>query len=312
MSIYFTPLDREALLHVEGPDARTFLQGQTTCDVRTIDPEHALPGACCTPQGRIIFDFLMCQASEHHFVLRLRRDILKTSAATLAKYIVFSKAVIDSEQPNWRPFAVWGDGAHEVLKRIFTTVPDAQYDCVSGPGFVLAQLDALSQQFECYVDTATQPGIAAELASALSPASEDSWQALQIESGIARIETATTEHFIPQMLNYDFTGHLSFSKGCYTGQEVVARMHYRGTPKRRMYLATLQDEPATAGALLYSNGSEQSVGTVVNSTTTIDNKCIALVVATTESVTRELHLDSIDGPLICLGTLPYSLGNDTA
>ena len=92
MTCYYANLDHEALLHVQGPDALSFLQGQVTCDTRSLRADLALPGACCTVQGRVVFDFLLGQLEADHLVLRMRRDILASSAALLAKYIVFSKA----------------------------------------------------------------------------------------------------------------------------------------------------------------------------------------------------------------------------
>jgi folate-binding protein YgfZ len=142
----------------------------------------------------------------------------------------------------------------------------------------------------------------------MKPGSELQWQALQIANGIARIEAATVEEFVPQLLNYDRTGHISFSKGCYTGQEVVARLHYLGKPKRRTYVAELPFEASCpAGTAVYDTVSGQTVGTIVNSCTA-QGKTRALVTATTGGVANGLRL--ADGALLTLGELPYSLETD--
>ena len=308
MNAHHCILERETLLHISGPDTLKFLQGQTTCDTDKIDDSHALLGAYCTPQGRMACDFLLAQVAQDHFVLRMRRDIVEQSAATFGKYIVFSKAELDSANSDWQCLACWGENARDVLATVFSTLPDEQLGSSHGENFVVIQLDQAGQQFECYLNSAAQPDLLAQLTAALPVAGESLWQALQITSGIGRIEAATVEQFIPQMLNFDITGHVNFNKGCYTGQEVVARMHYRGKPKRRMYLASSPSgHTPVAGDALFTDGSEQSVGTVVNSARSNDDRLLALVVATVGGIENGLHVGAPDGPSLEVGELPYPL-----
>jgi folate-binding protein YgfZ len=301
-------LERETLLHISGPDTLKFLQGQTTCDTDKIDGSHALLGAYCTPQGRMACDFLLVQVAQDHFVLRMRRDIVEQSAATFGKYIVFSKAELDSANSDWQCLACWGENARDVLGTVFSTLPNEQLGSSHGENFVVIQLDQAGQQFECYLNSVAQPNLLAQLIAALPLADESLWQALQINSGIGRIEAATVEQFIPQMLNFDITGHVNFNKGCYTGQEVVARMHYRGKPKRRMYLVSSPSgHTPIAGDALFTDGSEQSVGTVVNAARSHDDRVLALVVATVGGIENGLHVGTTEGPSLEVGELPYPL-----
>lgn len=298
MNSYYTSLPNEALLHIEGPDSLKFLQGQTTCDTRKIDDTQALPGVYCTVKGRVVCDFLLTEIADQHYVLRMRRDILATGLTTLAKYIIFSKAQLDAEREDWQTFACWGPDAKSIITLLVGHAPDTQYGRASGEGCVVVQMDESGCQFECYIDTKTQSSLVAALTNGFLPGETHDWQALQIALGIARVEAATVEEFIPQMLNYDLSGHISFDKGCYTGQEVVARMHYRGTPKRRLYRTTLPTaETAAAGDLLYSSGANQSSGTVVNSVTAAGESS-ALVVATVATAEQGFHLRAETGPLL--------------
>ena len=137
MTCYYANLDHEALLHVQGPDALSFLQGQVTCDTRSLRADLALPGACCTVQGRVVFDFLLGQLEADHLVLRMRRDILASSAALLAKYIVFSKAQLSSGDNGWRVLAVWGPQAVTLLQGIFGAAPAGRFASCHGDGFLL-------------------------------------------------------------------------------------------------------------------------------------------------------------------------------
>lgn len=306
MTSFYAPLQQDTLLHIAGPDTLTFLQGQVTCDTRRLGPEQALLGAYCTPQGRVVCDFLLCQLAPEHCALRLRRDIRQESAATFGKYIIFSKAEVDSARDDWQLLGCWGPGAAAALRQVFDMAPDGHLACCIGEDFALVQMDEDGRQFECYLQEQRWQSLQPAFAGVMEGSDEGAWQALAIARGIGRIEAATTGEFIPQMLNYDLTGHVSFSKGCYTGQEVVARMHYRGTPKRRMYLATVQgsQQPA-AGTALYSGG-EQSVGNVVNSCRA-DGKTLALVVATADGVADGLACGGPDGSALEIGQLPYPL-----
>ena len=310
MNCQYAPLEEEALLHIAGPDSLTFLQGQTTCDTRSVDPGHAIPGAYCTPQGRVVCDFLLSQLAEDHYVMRMRRDIRAGSAITFGKYIIFSKAELDAERDDWQVLACWGPDAAGALNDLFGAVPAERFGAIGGDGFVLVQMDDNSQHFECYLETAKNPQRLAQMDEIMHLAPPAAWQALQINAGIGRIEAATTGEFIPQMLNYDLTGHINFTKGCYTGQEVVARLHYRGKPKRRMYQAELPGiETVTAGTPLYSSGTQQSVGNIVNSALT-DERQLGLIVATATGVENGLHLEAEDGPALKVGELPYSVQSD--
>jgi folate-binding protein YgfZ len=308
LSHFYTPLEQEALLHISGPDAQTFLQGQVTCDVHQVTADHSLPGAYCTPQGRVVCDFLLCQLQEQHLVLRLRRDLRATAAGVFGKYIIFSKAELDSENDDWQLFGCWGSGVAPALQGIFGSIPGAGYASAGGDGFLVVQTDSLGERFECYVHKSRLPSILEGLESTLQLAGEADWQVLDIDAGIARLQAATSSEFVPQMLNFDLTGHISFNKGCYTGQEVVARLHYRGTPKRRLYRAGLPTgAPAQPGDALYGSNGEQSVGNLVNVVHSANDTAAALLVATVATVDEGLHLQAPGGPALELGELPYSL-----
>jgi folate-binding protein YgfZ len=307
LNCQYARLEQEALLHIIGPDTLKFLQGQTTCDTRKVDADHALPGVFCTPQGRVVCDFLLCELAPEHFALRMRRDIRAGSSAVFGKYIIFSKAKLDATREDWIAVAVWGSESGKALAELFGEAPTRRFDVTRGEGFVLVQLDDQGQQFECYLHSAKRQAHLAAMASVMQAGTESAWQALQIASGIARIEAATVEEFVPQILNYDLTGHISFNKGCYTGQEVVARLHYRGKPKRRTYVAELPlAASCSAGAPVFAANSDQSVGNIVNCCVA-NGKTHALVAATAGGVADGLHLDQPDGPPLKLGELPYPL-----
>ncbi|MBP6683761.1 MAG: folate-binding protein YgfZ [Halioglobus sp.] len=313
MSCYYTTLGREALLHIQGPDARTFLQGQVTCDTRKLSASAALPGSYCTAQGRVVCDFLLCALAEDHLILRMRREIRAHSAAVLARYIVFSKAQLQAEREDWQVVACWGADAAGTLQQLFGAIPSTRYGASRGQGFCIVQLDKEGSQFECYLEQTSAAALARRLEQAVQAGAEQQWQALQIASGIARIEAGTSDQFVPQMLNYDVTGHISFNKGCYTGQEVVARLHYKGTPKRRLYLAgiaraDITGQPqVTAGDPLFCSNNSQAVGNVINCVATPEGALQLLVTSTRDGIEAGLRLFATDGPLLQTAPVPYPI-----
>ncbi len=307
VSACFSKLESEALLHIAGPDTLKFLQGQTTCDTRKLTPTQALPGAYCTPQGRVVCDFLLVQLGDNHVVLRLRRDILDTAAATLGKYIMFSKADLDAARQDWMTIGCWGAGSAAALAAITgLELPGTINTAASGEGCIVVCCDPAQERYEVFIDSVNQPSLLEAVAQAMQPTAEAAWQAWQINAGIARVEAATSGEFVAQSLNYDLTGHISFNKGCYTGQEIVARLHYRGKPKQRTYLAELDSEmELPAGTALYSAGKEQSTGSVVNSATWQGKTC-CLLATTAGAAEAGLELQGAGAKLHLL-PLPYDL-----
>jgi folate-binding protein YgfZ len=302
---YFSLLTNESILHISGPDSLKFLQGQTTCDTSVVDATHATIGAFCTPQGRVVCDFSLAQLAGEHFAMRMRRDIRERAAEVFGKYIVFSKAELDAKRDDWLVLGAWGEGIEESLQAVFEDIPGERWTSVSGTGFTLIRTSQSEPHFEIYLSTDSEK--LSQLKNNSDQCDETLWQREQISAGIARIEAATVETLVPQVLNYDLTGHISFSKGCYTGQEVVARLHYRGKSKRRTYQAILP-QPANAGDSLFSEGGQQSVGNVIN--TAGGENILALVCATEDAIQKGLRLDSAEGPLTTLIPLPYALGSD--
>lgn len=311
MKTHYCVLEQDALLHIIGPDSLTFLQGQTSCDTQTVNASQAVNGVYCNVKGRVVCDFLLCELGNEHFGLRMRRAIREDSAAVFGKYVIFSKATLDASRDDWKCIAIWGEDAKEQLEEVFPALPARRYEAASGEGYNLIQLDEAATRFECMLDSESNAALLNSIENKYSAGTESDWQAQEIRAGVARIEPETVEEYVPQILNYDLTEHLNFKKGCYTGQEVVARLHYRGTPKRRSYLASYVaslesvDIPK-AGTSLYGASGEQSVGNVINSASW-QGQVIALVAATAEGAANGLHLENSTGTALTLGELPYSI-----
>ena len=308
---FLAELPHESLLRIRGPEASKFLQGQVTCDTRRLSAEQAMPGAYCTPQGRVVCDFLLAEHEPEHLLLRMRQSILEASAATFGKYIVFSRAEIATDTDQWRILGCWGPDAAAVLEQLLPRLPADDWQAVSGPGFTVVALPGA--RFEIYLHGEPGQALDERLRQLSTTGDAADWIALEIRSGIARIEAETAQMFIPQMLNYDLSGHIRFDKGCYTGQEVVARLHYRGKPKRRLYTATAVTGALPApGDALYTTDSPQASGNVVNAIADDQDPDRSLMLATLTVATadRGSHLQDADGPTLELGEHPYMAAFD--
>ena len=264
VSNFIAKLNSRGALLVSGPEARRFLQGQVSCDVDLLHSDRALPGTCCTPQGRMVCDFLLQLVDADSCLLSMHDSLCAEAAAVLGKYIVFSKAELAVVSKDWAHYAVWGseaaarlglqtdtDGCTQLRDGVcYTQIESAQMNGAPANG--------AGQRFEIAAPAALESALVARWQPLFEPADENAWQLCNIAAGAAHLEAATSGMFLPQMLNFQFTGHVSFSKGCYTGQEVVARLHYRGQTKRPLYRATLL--PDTAPGPLPAAGAAPAAG----------------------------------------------------
>ena len=276
-------LEHYGFLAVEGPDTGKFLQGQTTCDLDKVSDTQAQLGAFCTVKGRTLSSFLIASDQQHH-LLRMRRDLVATTAKAIAKYIVFSKATHTDASEDFTAIGLSGATAGSIIARVFGALPGGQYQSVSRDGAVAVQLDEGAMLFECWLPSDQLALLWPQLNSGQALLSAQHWQLLVIRQGCGEVSAATSELFIPQMLNYHLTGAISFTKGCYTGQEVIARMHYKGKLKRQLYRIALETKSIEPGDDLYGPNSEQSIGKIVNCIAVGAHRSEALAVITRANV----------------------------
>ncbi|MFT4917934.1 MAG: folate-binding protein YgfZ [Zhongshania aliphaticivorans] len=306
--LQLSPLSQYGFLAIEGPDCSKFLQGQTTCDWRAISTEQASLGSYCNIKGRMVISFIAGMASPEAALLRLHADTAESGRDTLGKYIVFSKAKIRNASDERVAIGISGKSARQDLQAIFNELPSkamAQISCDKG---IIVQLDEAGERFEYWGLCEHAISIWQQLSPTADICSADYWEALNIAAGIGEVCASSQDMFIPQMLNYQVIGGVSFSKGCYTGQEVVARMQYRGKLKRRLYKATL---PASGlnyppGTELFGGEAQQSIGNLV-SMVSGDQKCELLAVLTEDAVASgEIHFAN-SSALLSVAELPYAI-----
>ena len=235
------PLSDHALLSVHGNDAAKFLQGQATCDIRRLNQNQILLGGHCNNKGRMISSFTVAaKHPETELFLRVRSNIETSASQALHKYIVFSKAKIISAP--WLALACIGDLSP--LESVGPLPSAGEFADFAG-GLCLRQSENWA---ELWLPIEEVPKIYHQLAPQSVLLSSHTFDAHLIQQGIAEICAATQEAYVPQMLNYHLIGGVSFNKGCYIGQEIVARMEYRGSLKKHTYLASIaSDAPLSIG-----------------------------------------------------------------
>jgi folate-binding protein YgfZ len=306
-SLRITALSQYGLIAIDGPDTHKFLQGQTTCDWRKIDTEHAARGSYCNIKGRMVISFLAGMISSETALLRCHSDTTASGRDTLAKYIVFSKAKIRDASEEFVALGLSGSLARQHIITAFGAAPEGLMAQTSDGQSVIVQLDDAGERFEYWGPAEAALNFWQAISTDANISDSQYWEQLNIAEGIGEVCASTQDVFIPQMLNYQLIGGVSFNKGCYTGQEVVARMQYRGKLKRRLYRAKLAGKAFNhlPGSELFSDGA-QSIGNLVMAAQG-EEHCELLAVLTEDAVSNgQIHFAE-ESSFLQILELPYSI-----
>ncbi len=294
MSIFTSPLPGEAVIRLRGGDIPTFLQGQLTCDLRRLTPEESLRGALCNVKGRVISDVRVLWLNDEEVLLRLRRSLAPEFAQTLQRYAQFSRITVTYEPSGPQILGIYGDLTEAgPASGLFTELANGH---VSRQDGLLALRSSISQGEIILLDTYPDidPDTALEALGVMaSPGDSAHWQAETLRDGHYAVEASDSETYTPQALNYDERGLVAFDKGCYTGQEVVARLHYKGKSKRRLQVYRCEGDaaPADTGAPLMDEHGTR-VGACLRLEQTFDDQCLLAAEVTNELRHKALILSS--------------------
>ncbi|MEK1908082.1 MAG: folate-binding protein YgfZ [Pseudomonas sp.] len=305
-SAFFCTLTHESLLAVRGTDAAKFLQGQVTCNLNYLDQHSTSLGARCTPKGRMTSSFRILPEGDG-YLLAMASELLDAQLADLKKYAVFSKSTLSDESGAWVRFGLsQGDS---VLASLGLDLPQDADAVVRAERLIALRLPGGRAELWAPANETTR--LHQQLGAALPEAPLNAWLLGQVRAGIGQVFGPTRELFIPQMINLQALGGVSFKKGCYTGQEIVARMQYLGKLKRRLYRLSLtgSDLPA-AGAELFSPVHGSSVGEVVLAAHAEQGIELLAVLQEDAKNDGRLHLGSLEGAALSLLDLPYALDAD--
>lgn len=296
-------LDHLGCIRASGQDARDFLQAQLSNDINDLQNNRAQLSAYCNPKGRMLAQFLVLPAQDD-FLLILPRTTLAATLKRLRMFVLRSQVVLDDASDDLVCLGLAGDA----LPDLPLPLPEHDYDLASLDGSRICRLPSPTPRYLHIADADRSKTVWSEFADSLLATDQHLWHWLDIQAGLPSIWPQTVEEFVPQMVNLELINGVNFKKGCYPGQEIVARMHYLGKPKRRMYRLTLdQSAPPLPGADIYVAGSDgQSAGKVVLAEPDQSgSECLAVL--RNDSVDADLRLGSVDGPRLSLASLPYSL-----
>jgi folate-binding protein YgfZ len=345
------PLTHWGLIRARGADAAAFLHGQLTNEVLGLDPGGVRLAGFCSAKGRLQASFVVWRPAPDEFLLACHASVLAATLKRLSMFVLRSQCKLTDAglvapaaaataamaeagsapgSPGLRCTGLVGVAAERVLAAAGLPVATGgpaglamQRRGVDG-GTVLAlpAVGGVARAVWVAPEGVAAPGAAGATTVAAEPTlSLDEWRWLEVLSGVPVIEAPTAEQFVPQMLNYELIGGVDFQKGCYPGQEVVARSQYRGTVKRRMFLFDLGPEPghgvgdsgaavAAPGAEVFHSGDPgQPAGMVVNAAPWPGGAGTSALVEVKLAALGggSLHLGSADGPVLRRAALPYAV-----
>jgi folate-binding protein YgfZ len=304
------------LIQFAGEDAQSFLQGQLTCDVSKVSSSAAplaTYGGYCNPKGRLLASCLLWHDNSG-YLMQLPSALRAGIQKRLSMYVLRAKVRVADASDSVVRIGVAGNDASALIQSILGEISPFRLGVRQGERGSVISLSG--ERFELIIAKEHAAAVWQGLKRGARPVGAACWDWLDIRAGIPVILPATQEQFVPQMVNLDAIGGVSFQKGCYPGQEIVARTQYLGKIKRSMYLAAIKVEPGTAPILPVSAGDElfsadmgdQSSGTVVNAAPSPGGGFDALAVIQISSAeASQVRWKSPDGPKLEIMPLPYAI-----
>lgn len=301
-----------SLLRVAGTDAQKFLNGQFTNDLGFVDASRSQLSAWCTAQGRMLV-LLRIFKRDDSYLLQLPISVREDFVKRLRMFIMRSKVTVEDTEGQLIAFGLAGPDAERLLGGAIGEVPRQNDQCLTHDAITVTRMPGIHPRFEIIAPLSDATALWKKLREQATPTGFDAWAWHDIMAGIPTVLPPTREAFVPQMANLELIGGVNFKKGCYPGQEIVARMQYLGKLKQRLYRAHSADEPPAPGTPIFMPDSEQSVGTVVDARLSPETGSdLSAVIQIAAAASDDLRLGSANGPRISIAPPPYSLESPTA
>ena len=311
MPVTLTPLSHLSVLLAHGPQAADLLQAQFTQEVRHWPADTARMAAFCTPQGRMLADFLLWKTSAGDIAMALDSSLADATLRRLRMFILRLHCKVDDASAEQTLYGVLqSPDEDDVLGPDAWSCPAEPWSVQRREGIVLIRLPDAPGTRRLLLVSESPFGLRdiEGLRTQIAEGTKEEWMLAEVRAGIGHVTEATTQQFVPQMLNYEALGAVDFKKGCYPGQEIVARTQYRGTIKRRTYRLVGPGPLAAGDEIFQSDDPTQPCGMVVAAApTTRDWEALAELKIAATATPGTLHARSIDGPALSLATLPYAL-----
>jgi len=308
------PLVNYEFIKISGTDSVSFLQGQLSCNTELLSEQRSLTGALCNLKGRVIADFRLLQQGEH-YLMQCAEGMAAEIVTTLNKYAVFSKVEITAlpttdKTADSAPtvIGIMDNDVDAALQILELELPNNANEVTATDHCSAVRVFGPARRIELWFHSPSalesfSQGFAGQESDDLQP-----WLRADIEAGIIHVSPALSTEYTPQLLNYDIAGLIDFKKGCYTGQEIVARMFYRGTAKKRLHLASCSHTIGSSSAVVYGDkeGDRGEILAYSNSDSD-EHKLLAILPAEIDDSAQPLQLSDQADSVISILALPYCL-----
>ncbi|HEX4884806.1 MAG TPA: folate-binding protein [Casimicrobiaceae bacterium] len=297
------------LVAFTGPEAAAFLHGQLSTDVKALRPGHAHWSTYNSPKGRMLATLFLgrpASGAADRYEALLAADVAAAVAKRLAMFVLRSKLTVADETAAFVRFGVGGPNAAGAVAAALGAAPPPGGYAVLDDGTRIAHLP--DARLVVLAPEARSAEVLERLAVHATPAAADVWTWLGIRAGVPMVTAATQDQFVAQTANQDALGALDFRKGCYPGQEIVARTQYLGRLKERLFVLAADAPPPGPGTRLYAPAfGDQACGTVVNSAPDPGGGSLLLGVLQTGAGAGPVALGAVNGPAVRVQALPYAL-----
>lgn len=306
---YACILSQQSLMQVNGDDAASFLHNQLSNDVEHLEEGEARYAAYCTPKGRMLASIYYWK-NKQDIYLQCSTTLQPALQKRLQMFVMRAKARLEDISENLSFLGLGGTQAQVFLQQYFAQLPTAINQTVNGEyGVLIRRADAFDQpRYQWVIARTVLEQVLSTLQAKLKIIDSQIWRLGDIYAGIPEVREQTKEQFVPQMVNFELIGGVNFKKGCYPGQEIVARSQYLGKLKRRMAIAKIEATNVALATEIYSEKDpSQPCGMVVNAETSFGESTMCLVeIKLADHEDGKVHLGSIDGPLLQFQALPYA------
>ncbi|GMR00821.1 MAG: folate-binding protein YgfZ [Gammaproteobacteria bacterium] len=305
-------LSQFSTLVVAGDDAKEFMQGQFTNDVEQVDEDNSQISAFCNNKGRMTANFRLFKYQQNYF-FSVKNSLVEQSIKHLQNYILRAQVAVQDVSEQLVHLGVSGRNAEKLLSP-FIEVPHQGIDSVSfNENYIVIRVasghDNEKPRYEIFCSLEHAKTLWESVSTQAETVNSASWDYLNIQAGLPFIDASTSEEFVPQMANMELINGVSFTKGCFTGQEIVARMHYLGKLKKRCYKVHIasEDKPAAGDKLFAENArAGQNTGMIIQAEKNPESGYDALAVIQIADTGSNLFLNDAEGPVVTMKELPYT------
>ncbi len=292
-----------SLISVTGKDAEKFMQGQFTCNLQRVTLESCQLGASCDNKGRILAIFKIAKVANERYLVRVPSEIAASFLGHMQKFVVFFKCTLALEE-TWRCLSFEGDT--EVLASHYPRLPKENQQQEVYSETVIINAGEIHRRLDIWLSQSAASALYLALKGRLRYTGEQEWSLREVEAGIPEVYAATQGEFLPHQFNLHAINAVSFDKGCYTGQEIIARTHYLGKLKKRLFLLTV-DGTAHLGDSVYL--ADKTIGSVIRATTANQEQQLALALLEQRDLASgtQLSIGNENPQTAHIRPLPYSL-----